>query len=136
MSIFFDTNILVYCTDNTNPLKQSLARQLVTQTSHAGNGWLSTQVMIELFNVLTRKQQIPALVARDVVLSYGAWQIVDSDLDLVSSAIETSVQRQLSIWDAMVVEAALRCGAQSLYTEDLNHGQRFGALTVVNPFQL
>ena len=34
----------------------------------------------------------------------------------------------------MVIEAALRCGAQTLYTEDLNHGQRFDTLTVVNPF--
>ena len=33
-----------------------------------------------------------------------------------------------------LVEAALRGGAQTLYTEDLTHGERFESLTVLNPF--
>ena len=41
----------------------------------------------------------------------------------------------IAIWDAMVIEAALRSGAATLYTEDLNAGQRYAGLTVVNPFQ-
>jgi predicted nucleic acid-binding protein len=49
-------------------------------------------------------------------------------------AIEKSIQHQLSIWDAMVVEAAIRSGAEILYTEDFQHGRRFDALTVINPF--
>jgi predicted nucleic acid-binding protein len=60
--------------------------------------------------------------------------VVPSDVALVTTAIEKSIQHQLSIWDAMVIEAALRGGAQTLYTEDLNHGQRFESLTLVNPF--
>ena len=48
--------------------------------------------------------------------------------------MEKSIQHQLSIWDAMVVEAAIRAEAQTLYSEDFSHGQRFGSLTVVNPF--
>ena len=62
------------------------------------------------------------------------WAVVPSDVALVTTAIEKSIQHQLSIWDAMVIEAALRGGAQTLYTEDLNHGQRFESLTLVNPF--
>lgn len=134
MTLFFDTNVLVYCTDATALPKQARAKQLVVQASMDGVGWVSTQVLIELFNVLTRKQKIPAPAARDLVLSYTAWPVVDSDIALVSAAMETSTRQYLSIWDAMVIEAALRCGAQTLYTEDLTHGQRFGALTVVNPF--
>lgn len=135
MTYFFDTNVLVYCTDASNPAKQARARELVKQASLDGDGWVSTQVLIELFNVLTRKQKIPATAARDLALSYTAWQVVDSDLTLVGAAMETSSQRGLSIWDAMVIEAAQRCGADTLYTEDLNHGQQFGTLTVMNPFR-
>lgn len=134
MTLFFDTNVLVYCTDSAAPFKQQRARQLVTQASLDGNAWISTQVLIELFNVLTRKQKIPATLARNLALSYCAWSVVDSDVTLVGAAMETSTRQHLSIWDAMVIEAARRSGASTLYTEDLTHGQRFGAMTVVNPF--
>ena len=134
MSVFFDTNVLVYCTDSTAPEKQAIARALVAQASADGDAVVSTQVLIELFNVLTRKQQMPQAHAKALVTAYTHWTVVPSDVALVTTAIEKSIQQRLSIWDAMVVEAALRSGAQILYTEDLNHGQRFESLKVVNPF--
>ena len=50
MSVFFDTNVLVYCTDTTAPEKQAIARALVSQASASGDALVSTQVLIELFN--------------------------------------------------------------------------------------
>lgn len=134
MAAFFDTNVLVYCTDSTAPKKQVRARQLVAQSAAAGEATLSTQVLIELFHVLTRKQKMPPATAQALVQAYGTWRVIVGDLALVEAAIGTSTAHRLSIWDAMVVEAALRSGAQTLYTEDLTHGQRFGELTIVNPF--
>jgi predicted nucleic acid-binding protein len=131
---FFDTNVLVYCTDTAAPEKQAIARRLVAQASLTGEATLSTQVLIELFHTLTRKQKLPPASAQSLVRAYGAWPVVASDYGLVDSAIETSVAHQLSIWDAMVVVAATRAGADTLYSEDLSDGQRFGELTVVNPF--
>lgn len=136
MSVFFDTNVLVYCTDATAPQKQAIARALVAEASTAGDAVLSTQVLIELFNVLTRKQRMPPAQAKALTLAYANLTVVHSDVTLVTAAMEKSIQFQLSIWDAMVIEAATRSGAHTLYTEDLTHGQRFDALTVVNPFQL
>lgn len=134
MPVFFDTNILVYCTDAANQHKRTVARQAVAKAGLSGDAWVSTQVLIELYNVLTRKQKIPAHAATDVVMGYTAWPVVESDVVLVTNAIDLSAQYRLSIWDAMVLVAATRCGAQTLYTEDLQHGQQFGMLTVVNPF--
>ena len=134
MSVFFDTNILVYCTDTAAPEKQAIARALVSQASASGDAMVSTQVLIELFNVLIRKQLMPSTHAQVLVTAYAGWAVVPSDVSLVTAAIEKSMQHQLSIWDSMVIEAALRGGAQTLLTEDMSHGQRFGSLTVVNPF--
>ncbi len=134
MRVFFDTNVLVYCTDAAAPHKQACARALVAQAAAAGTAVLSTQVLIELFHTLTRKQKMPPAAAQGLVLAYGNWTVVDSDSTLVNAAIGRAMAHRLSIWDAMVVEAALRSGAQTLYTEDLSHGQRLGALAVVNPF--
>ena len=134
MSVFFDTNILVYCTDTTAPEKQAIARALISQAGASGDAMVSTQVLIELFNVLTRKQLMPSAHAKVLVTAYTGWAVVPSDVSLVTAAIEKSIQHQLSIWDSMVIEAALRGGAQTLLTEDMSNGQRFGSLTVVNPF--
>ena len=135
MIAFFDTNVLVYCTDVTAPEKQARARALVARSAATGEAVASTQVLIELFHALTRKQKMPREVAQALVQAYSAWPVVGSDLSLVVAAIEQSIQHQWSIWDAMVVEAALRSGAQTLYTEDLQHGQRISGMTVVDPFR-
>ena len=51
------------------------------------------------------------------------------------SAVRRSASSQVSYWDALIIESALDAGAAVLLTEDLQHGQRFEALRVVNPFR-
>ena len=124
-----------YCTDSTDLAKQTRARGLAAEHARAGEAVISTQVLIELFHTLTRKQKVPPALAQSLVLGFAEWPVISSDAAPVAAAIDKSLHWQLSIWDAMVVEAALRSGAPTLYTEDLNAGQRFGSLTVVNSFQ-
>lgn len=135
MSAFLDTNVLVYCTDAGAPAKRERARALVARLSAAGEAVVSTQVLIELFHALTRKQRMPPAAAQALVLACTAWPVIDSDVELVGAAIDQAIGQQLSIWDAMVVEAAQRAQAQTLYSEDFSHGQHFGTLTVLNPFR-
>lgn len=68
------------------------------------------------------------------MLECTAWPVVDSDTALAAAAVEKPIRHQLSIWDAMVVQAALQAQAHTLYSEDLSHGQRLGGLAVINPF--
>lgn len=132
--IFFDTNVLVYCTDKQSPVKQAIALNLVEKYSATGQAVISTQVLIELYNVLVNKQKVPAILAAELVNNYALWPVVESDLVLVQSAIARTLEQRTSIWDAMVVEAANRCGADTLLSEDMSHGTCYGATTVVNPF--
>ena len=134
MSVFFDTNVLVYCTDKQSPAKQAIALSLVEKHSAAGQAVVSTKVLIELYNVLVNKQKVPAALAAELVSSYALWPVVDSDLELVQSAIARTLEQRISIWDAMVVEAANHCGAETLLSEDMSDGMRYGNATVVNPF--
>jgi predicted nucleic acid-binding protein len=134
MPVFFDTNVLVYCIDPRDSHKQTQAQHLVRQAALSAEGVISTQVLIELYNVLGRKLRVPDVERLAVVKAYMGWPVIDSDLALVTAAMEKSVRHQITIFDAMVVEAALRSGATTLYSEDLQHGQRFGSLTITNPF--
>lgn len=134
MPVFFDTNVLVYCIDPRDSNKQTQAQRLVRQASLSAEGVISTQVLIELYNVLGRKLRVPDVERLAVVQAYMGWSVIDSDMSLVAAAMEKSVRHQLTIFDAMVVEAALRSGATTLYSEDLQDGRRFGSLTITNPF--
>ena len=91
-------------------------------------------MLIELYNVLVKKQKVPAHLAAELVSNYALWPVVASDLALVQSVIARILEQRISIWDAMVVEAANRCGADTLLSEDMSDGTRYGATTVVNPF--
>jgi predicted nucleic acid-binding protein len=73
-------------------------------------------------------------VASDIVREYLTWTVVEYTGALLLGAIELQAAAQLSFWDAMVVQAAKEARCERLYTEDLNPGQRFGSVVVVNPF--
>ena len=132
---FLDTNVLLYAMDPRDPRKQAIAADLVQRLSHEGRAMVSTQVLIELFSNLHRKLNITRERAAVLCYSLTDWAVVSSDLPMVMKAIARSAHGQISIWDCMVVEAALVGGAQTLYSEDFTHGQQFGPLRVVNPFE-
>lgn len=135
--IFVDTNILVYSHDTHDEVKHRAAGNLLTQLWSSGLGVLSTQVLQEFYNAATRKLQPPLTPsqARQVVHDYSDWCLVDTDPLLIISASRLSERHSISFWDALIVEAAARAGADELVTEDLQHGRRFGKLTVRDPFQ-
>jgi predicted nucleic acid-binding protein len=134
---FIDTNILVYSHDTHEEVKHRAAENLLTQLWASGLGVLSTQVLQEFYSAATRKLQPPMTPpqARQVVHDYSDWGLVDTDPLLIISASRLSEQHSINFWDALIVEAALRADADELVTEDLQHGRRFGKLTVHNPFQ-
>ena len=133
---FCDTNVLVYAYDASAAVRHDHARALIERLWEQESGCLSVQVLQELFVTLTRKIASPLQVsaARSVVNDLSAWQVVTPNAGLVLEAIDNAARWQLSFWDSMIVTCALRADAQTLWTEDLNDGQRFETVTVRNPF--
>ena len=130
--VFVDTNILAYAFDGADPAKQAAARAAL------GSGVdivISTQVMLELFTVLTRKLT-PAwepAEAAQVLDHLAAFETVGADHLLVRKAAHTSAEHQLTIWDAMILEAAAEAGCATLWTEDLTTGATIRGVTITNP---
>ena len=62
-------------------------------------------------------------------------RIVSTDLALEEAAIRASERFEISHWDAAIIAAADTIGAGTLYTEDFQHGQRYGTVLVENPFR-
>ena len=52
----------------------------------------------------------------------------------IVSAVELSLRYGISYWDGAIVAAAEILEVSTIYTEDLNHGQRYGRVLAINPF--
>lgn len=137
MRSFVDTNILVYAEDKDAKRKHAVARDLVVKLWESGAGVLSIQVLQEFFVTTTSKlkRTLSPNEAEEIVRQYLAWEIVGNTSELLMGAIVLHRQARLSFWDALIVQAAIESGCSTLYSEDMNAGQNFGALTIVNPFK-
>jgi predicted nucleic acid-binding protein len=133
---FVDTNILIYAEDRDAKGKHQVARDLVVELWDNRDGVLSVQVLQEFFVNVTRKLAKPLSPskAREIVEEYLTWRVLENTGHMLLDAIELQRKAQLSFWDALIVQAALDGGCERLYSEDLNAGQRFGSLVIVNPF--
>jgi predicted nucleic acid-binding protein len=135
--VFVDTNVLVYAHDVSTGDRHEKARSLVETLWHERTGALSTQVLQELYVSLRRKAGRPmtSAQAREVVADYLRWEVVVNSGESILDAIALEERYQLSFWDALVIGAARECGAETLYSEDLSHGQVYDSIKVVNPFR-
>ena len=134
--VFVDTNIIVYAYDRDAGRKHEIARDLMTGLWSAAGGVLSTQILQEFYVTVTRKIASPLTreAAREIIKDYLTWGIVSNDGDAVLEAIDIETGENISFWDALVVAAAKRGGAEVLLSEDLSEGRKFGDMVVRNPF--
>lgn len=131
---FIDTNILLYAGSKApvDQANQQIAQQLLSQPGIA----FSVQVMQEFYDVAVRKQRLAITHEEAIVIlnALQAFPILPIDYQLVLQAIDLKLQFQISYWDAAIIAAAQRLGCHTLYSEDLNHGQTYGGVKVINPF--
>jgi predicted nucleic acid-binding protein len=136
MICFFDTNVLVYCMDAGDRDRQARAIERFARACEHDTVVLSAQVLQEFYAVTTRKLQPPLspAAAQAQIERLASFEVVGSSATSVLEATKLAARHQLQWWDALILEAALRAQADVLVSEDGQHGQRFGKLTVENPF--
>ena len=134
--IFVDTNVLVYAHDTSVGRKHEIASSLIEKLWNDRSGVLSTQVLQELYVNVRRTAFNPRdfAEARQLIEDYMAWQVIISDSRAILEALEFEKRYQISFRDALIVQAANTAEVGVLFTEDLNHGQRYGEVTALNPF--
>lgn len=136
MRTFFDTNILVYTLDTRDSQRQARATERFAQALSQGRVVMSTQVLHEFVNAMTRKLK-PVLTlaqASERITPLLQFEIIGSSAGSVQAALALAQEHKISWWDALILEAAIRADADVLVSEDGQHGRRFGKLVVENPF--
>ena len=132
---FLDTNVLLYGV-STNSGEADKTRAARTLMESADWAW-SAQVAAEFIRASTSPRQPKPLTraeARRWVETWMAFPMAAVDGALVLEAVQIAERFQISHFDAQILAAAKRMGCATVYSEDLNHGQDYGGVRVVNPF--
>jgi predicted nucleic acid-binding protein len=127
---FLDSNVPLYL------LSKDDAKAAIAERVLRGRGVVSVQVLNEFVSVARRKHGL-------------SWEAVDRGLSTIrhfcavaaltvavhDRAVALAKQLRYSIYDATIIASALEAGADILYSEDMQHGQKVETLVIVNPFQ-
>jgi predicted nucleic acid-binding protein len=135
MRVFIDTNLWVYRLDRREPDKAERIRQWLAAITNDHQVVISTQVLIELRSVASRKLQPPLSDAQinGLLEALSGFEVVSTDSALVLDAQQLACHEQLSWFDALIAEAAIRNRCEVLFSEDFTHGRVIAGMQIRNP---
>lgn len=100
-----------------------------------GDGMISVRVLREFYSASRKpKRALSDEQAEEMVGCFSTFRAPPEDARMMLGAVRRTRYHSLSFWDALIVEAALKGGADRLLTEDLRHGQVIEGLRIQNPF--
>jgi predicted nucleic acid-binding protein len=126
---FFDTNVLLYLLSG-NTAKADRAERLL-----ASGGVVSVQVLNEFASVALRKKAVNFRELREILSALrAACSVAPLEIGTHELGLQLAERYRFSIYDCMIIAAALQAGCSVLYTEDLQHGQTIEKMSIRNPF--
>ena len=134
---FLDTNVFVYSFDESAQRRPRGHTNSFERPSTPADGIVSYQVVQEFFNVALRRFAHPMTIAdAEQYLSaiFRPLMAVHSSPALYAQALHLNNRYRLSWYDSLIVASAIEGDCSTLYTEDLQHGQRLENLQIVNLF--
>jgi predicted nucleic acid-binding protein len=134
--IFLDTNIIVYAFDFSAKKKHEIAKQILIDLWNSGRGLLSTQVLQEFYVTVTQKipKPLDRKLAIQTIKDLLHWDVVINDGDAIIDAIEIQTKHKFTFWDAMIIQAAFKGGAELIFSENLGSSRKIQGVTLKNPF--
>lgn len=126
---FFDSNVLIYLTDEAS------GKSGRTEDLLADGGVISVQVMNEFANVARREVQLSWAETREFLDTFRATlKIVPLTLETHERGLDLAERYSLSVYDGVIVAAAMLAGCGTLYSEDMHNGLVIDRLTIRNPY--
>ena len=129
--VFLDTNIVVYNHTRTEQSKFEKSAELLLRVE----GVISTQVLSEVSNVLSKKFHYPWADIQDVIGE------INSNLEVlvitpatIDAALTLSERYKYSYYDSLILASAIEADCSILYSEDFEHNQIIEGVRIINPF--
>ena len=134
MRVFLDTNVIVYAHDRAeikrHPTAVRVIDALLTESDEVV---ISPQVAGEFVNTMKRKGTPSATLALQI-RGLSVFELSSPTLSTISAAWSLCTAHSIAWYDAIIVQTAIDARCDKLYSEDMQHGRKFGGLEVVNPF--
>jgi predicted nucleic acid-binding protein len=133
VDFFLDSNVLLYAAGGKSEAADKHERAIEVLMMDFG---LSSQVLVEFYVNATRQGPVPLSpdVALDWVLQLARKPCQAVDSSVVQAGVDLARRYQTSYWDGAILAAAKRIGAKTVFSENLDHGQDYDGVTVINPF--
>jgi predicted nucleic acid-binding protein len=134
MRVALDTNVLAYAEGLGDDVRCQLAGDLISKLDPI-NSLVPVQVLGELSRILTSKLKKSSVDVRELLLSWSdAVVVADTTWTAFQSAMDLTVDHQISMWDALIMSVAAENKCRLLISEDFQNGFTWRGVTVVNPF--
>ena len=132
--VFIDTNVWVYALSAQNHAKKKVAVDLIAKSYREDVICVSSQVLKEFANFAFKKTTKSAAEINAMLSKIGSYSFVAETKELVADGVIGKEVWQVGFYDALMIAAANKAGCSTIFTEDLNDGQKYGNVTAANPF--
>ena len=132
--VFIDTNVWVYALSAQNHAKKKVAVNLIAKSYRDDIICVSSQVLKEFANFAFKKTAKSAVEINAMLAKIGSYTFVADTRELIADGVVGKETWQVGFYDALMIAAANKAGCSTIFTEDLNNGQKYGNVTAVNPF--
>ena len=133
---FFDTNVLVYAAVRQDERKSATAQELIRHALEVNHdGVISVQVVTEFTNVMLNRFQMSAKAVDEWVSQFYPLLATEVTMDAVRNAMCIKEEYGIQYYDALIIATAEKLGCTEIVSEDLNDGQLYHGMAVVNPFK-
>lgn len=130
---FIDTNIIIYANDKSDKKKQKKAIKIIKELMKTGQGTISTQVLQEYAFVALKKLNQPHDVVLRQLKILETFEVIKQSPEMIRRAIEIMYSYKISFLDSCIVSNAEFGNCSIIFSENLNTGQYYSGIKVVNP---
>lgn len=133
---FVDTNVLLYAISKAP--EEATRAERALQILEAPDCAMSVQVLQEFYVKSTRSSRAERIDHQQAVSLIESWcrfPVQELTVAILNAALSCKDRYQIGYWDAAIVEAARAAGCREVLSEDLQDGEDFGGVRVVNPFR-
>ena len=132
--VFIDTNVWVYALSAQDHVKKSKAVELIAKSYRDDAICVSSQVLKEFANFAFKKTKKSVSEINAMLSKIGSYTFVADTKELIAEGVIGKEMWQVGFYDALIIAAANKVGCTTVFTEDLNSGQKYGNVIAVNPF--
>ncbi len=135
--VFFDTNIICYAFDSSEPSKRKICERLIERVyKEEICGAISNQVLVETYNALTRKFEMPVDKAKEIMKSLTTsehWYRINYTSDTLDRALDSSNEVKVPFLDMLIAETMKENFIIDIITENEKDFNKIPGIRVTNP---